>query len=121
MRLHTTTLLATGLVATLAVLAFAGAFYNDEDVTPDTGYASTTLFTYSVSYQLSQDQSAPDAYLDIYTDSTLWVSHMMSVTSINNNIVYYHYTRTLPAGSSYSFGFHTFDDSTNLTLGPTVN
>jgi len=96
-----------GLVAALAVLAFAGSFYNDEDVSPDNGYANTTLFTYSVSYQLSDGQSAPDAYVDIYTGTTLCSSHMMSVANIQNHIVYYTYTTTLPAGSNYSFGFRT--------------
>lgn len=109
-----------GLGMVLATLALAGAFYNNGAVNPTSGYANTTLFTYTVCYQLSDGQSAPDAYVDIYRGSTLWDSRMMAFLIINR-IVYYTYTTTLPAGGNYGFLFRTFDDSTDLTSGPTVS
>jgi len=109
-----------GFGMALAALAFAGSFYGDGTVWPTSGYANSTLFTYAIAYDLSPGQNPPVAYVDIYRGSTYWESNMMAIAGIDSAVVYYFYTRTLPAGSDYAFGFHTVDDSTILTLGPTV-
>lgn len=122
MRRYMLILLATGAIAALASLAFAGYFTSEGFVIPTSGQASSTLFTYGVQYQMAEDQDdAPNAYVCIYTGSTLWDKKLMGVLDITNKLVTYLYQTTLPAGSNYGFRFETFDDSTILTLGPTVN
>ena len=111
-----------GLAMALAVLAFGGHFTSQGMVVPTSGQANSTLFTYGVQYQMDEDQdNAPDAYVCIYTGSTLWDEELMGILDIHNKVVTYLYQRTLPAGSNYSFLFQTFDSSTIKTLGPTVS
>ena len=116
-----------GLVAALAVLAFAGSFCTDSEscdighVNPTSGYANSTIFTYTVDYVLSPGQEeAPDVYVDIFKGDTVGWSQMMTNTYVGSIMVKYSYQTTLPAGD-YGFRFRTFDDMTLKFLGPTVS
>jgi len=109
-----------GLVAALAVLAFAGSFYNEGAVSPTSGRANMTIFTYTVQYALSPGQDPPDVYADITKGGVPYGSYMMAIVHIGSIIVDYSYQTTLPAGTDWGFQFRTEDDTTLAHLGPSV-
>jgi len=116
-----------GLIAALAVLAFAGSFCTDSEscdtghVDPTTGDANSTTFTYKVDYVLSPGQEdAPDVYVDIFEGDTVSWSYMMVNTYVGSIFAKYSYQTTLPAGDDYGFRFRTLGDMTPTSLGPTV-
>jgi len=121
MRQYTTILLAAGMIATLAVTAFAGHFTSDYGwVTPTWGYANDTEFTYEVHYALDQNQETPSCYLKIWDGEWLIGQYMMEYTTLDY-VVYYTCTRTLPnASTNYTFQMFTFDDTTLVKVGPAV-
>jgi len=110
-----------GLIAALAVLAFAGSFYNQGAVSPTTGYANETIFTYTVQYALSPGQDPPDVYVRITKGGATWGRYMMSIVHIGSIVVDYSYQTTLsPAGDDWGFRFETVDDTTLAHAGPIV-
>jgi len=116
-----------GSLMALAVLALAGSFCTDDSscdtgqVSPTSGQADSTIFTYTVDYVLSPGQDPPDVYLDIYRGGSVWRTRMMSVAHIGSVYVSYFYQTTLPEGNNYGFRFRAPDDTTLVHTGPTVN
>lgn len=120
MRRHTIVLLAAGAVAILAAAALAGWFWNNGRVLPPWGYGDSTEFTWSVEYQLSDEQEVPNCYLKVFDGEWQIGRYMMGVTQVDVGIVYYSYKMTLSTGDQYTYQFVTFDDSTLVQFGPTV-
>ena len=117
-----------GLIAALAVLAFAGSFCTNNEppchtgnVSPANGYANETIFTYTIGYALSPGQDPPDVYVHITKGGVQQGSYMMSIEHIGSIIVDYRYQTTLSlAGTDWGFWFSTVDDTTPAYAGPIV-
>ncbi|MCD6327414.1 hypothetical protein J7M28_07660 [bacterium] len=119
MRRHTTILLSTGIIATLAILAFAGYFTSEGWVYPTSGPADMQLFKYEIHYSLAEEQDAPYAYVRIWDGEDLIHYEMMVVTTLDR-VAYYTYQTGLDEGDDYSFQFETVDDITPVAFGPDV-
>ncbi len=120
MRRRMIVLLVTGVIAALAILAFAGYFTSDGGVWPRCGLAKMQLFEYGVNYNLDEEQGTPDAYVWIWDGEDLIHGELMAVTSLDGVAYYRYYTTLHEPGDDYSYQFTTIDDSTEKQDGPTV-
>ena len=113
-------LLVTGVIAALAIVAFAGYFTSDGWVFPTSGPAKMQLFHYEVHYNLDESQPTPDALIWIWDGEDLIHYDTMKVQTLDG-IAYYTYDTSLDeVGDDYSFQFTTIDDRTNVSFGPDV-
>ena len=106
---------ANGNLHTPDVIPLHGPTLSDGSLTPQTGTASTTEFTYRVTY--SDEDNDPPQYINVILDSTN--SHdMVKVEPTDNNYVdgvIYQFVTTLNAGT-HTYQFKTFDGYAEANL-----
>jgi len=119
MRRRMIVLLVTGVIAALAILAFAGYFTSDGWVVPTSGCANYQLFHFEVHYNVDEEQETPAGYLFVWDGDILYDTRMMQVTTLDGVAYYWHETG-LPPNDDWGYSFETFDDSTTRRDGPTV-
>ncbi|MCD6327416.1 hypothetical protein J7M28_07670 [bacterium] len=119
MRRYTTILLATGMIAALVILAFAGYFTSNGWVAPTSGDADETWFTWEIHYALAEDEDVPACFLKIHNGEVQIGSYMMQAATFDR-VAVYTYSRQLPEGDLYNFHFCVDDDTSLVTFGPLV-